>query len=153
MREVKTDSAEFETGVVTGVNDGFATVELNLQPACENCGAKVVCVPDQNGKRSLKVANPLHANVGSRVAISESSDFLLKVSMAQYGIPFTGFILGILILYLLNISIAGIAPELILFAGGLAGLGLSALISRLLTQRLAEGNRSFFTVTKILSDL
>ena len=147
---MKTDAQEFETGIVRELENGQATVELNLQPACETCGAKVVCVPDQQGKRLLKVSNPLHAQVGNRVAISESSDFLLKISMVQYGIPFIGFIAGILICYGLNLNVAGIPQELIQFTGGLLGLGLSALLSRSLSQRLAEGNKAFFTVTKIL---
>ena len=94
----QTDHAqEIETGIVTDLQNGCALVELNLQAACENCGAKVLCVPDENGKRSLKVSNPVNAQIGERVAISESGDFLLKVSAIQYGIPFIGFLLGIFI--------------------------------------------------------
>ena len=141
---------EIETGIVTDLQNGNAFVELNLQAACENCGAKVLCVPDQNGKRSLKVSNSLHAQIGERVAISESGDFLLKVSAIQYGIPFIGFLLGIFIFYFINLNIAGIPSELIYFIGGMIGLGLSAMISRRAAQNMAESNRSFFAITKIV---
>jgi len=143
-------SEEFETGIVTGISGEIAEVQLNLQPACETCGAKVLCVPDASGKRRLHVNNPLHARVGSKVAIEETGDFLLKLSAIQYGIPFIGFILGILICYSLDVRLAGIAQELLFFLGGLTGLGAAALIARRLAERLADGNKSFFTITRIL---
>jgi positive regulator of sigma E activity len=147
----QTDHAqEIETGIVTDLQDGNAIVQLNLQAACESCGAKVLCVPDQNGKRLLRVSNSLNAQIGERVAISESGDFLLKVSAIQYGIPFIGFLLGIFLFYFLNLNIANIPAELIYFIGGLIGLGLSALISRKAAQNMAESNRSFFAITKII---
>ena len=150
MPDMQGTVPEYETGVITRLQDGNAIVELNLQPACENCGARVVCVPDTAGKRALKVSNPLHAQVGSRVVIAESSDFLLKVSAIQYGIPFIGFLAGIFLFYFLKVTVPGVADELIYFCGGLAGLGLSALISRRIAQSLAESGRSFFTITKVI---
>ena len=147
----RTGSAqEIETGIVKELQNGNAVVELNLQAACENCGAKVLCVPDENGKRALKVSNPLNAQIGERVAISESGDFLLKVSGIQYGIPFIGFLLGIFLFYFLNLNIAGIPNELIYFIGGMIGLGLSAMISRKAAQNMAGSNQSFFAITKII---
>ncbi len=150
MPNQESGAQDFETGIITQVQNGNAIVELNIQPACENCGARVLCVPDKDGKRALKVSNPLNAGVGNRVAISESSDFLLKVSAVQYGIPFIGFLLGIIVLYIIDFTIAGIHQELLFFAGGLAGLGISALISRNISKNMAESNRSFFTITKVI---
>ena len=142
---------DIETGIVTGLRDGQAIIELQLQPACENCGAKVLCVPDENGRRALKVSNPVNAQIGQHVAIGESSDFLLKIAGVQYGIPFLGFLLGIILLYTANISINGIADELIYFMGGLAGLGTSALLSRRLAHVMADSKQSFFTITRIVA--
>ena len=150
MHNTESESPNIETGVVTNLQNGNAIVELNLQPACESCGAKVLCVPDVNGKRALRVSNPLHAQIGNRVAIGESSDFLLKIAAVQYGIPFVGFMLGIFFFYFLNFTINGIAKELIYFTGGLIGLGISAFISRNISQQLAESKKSLFTIIKIM---
>jgi positive regulator of sigma E activity len=147
---MKPETREFETGIVTEQQNGNATVELNTQSACENCGARVVCVPDDKGKRLLRVANPLNARTGNQVEIGESSDFLLKISAIQYGIPFLGFITGIVILNILNLPTGKIPPELLLFAGGMSGLAISAVISRYLAQRLAHKKNTIFTITKIL---
>jgi positive regulator of sigma E activity len=141
---------EFETGIVTGVQGEEALVQLNLQEACETCGARVLCVPDSAGKRVLRAANPLHAKVGMRVAVSEQSGFLLKLSMLQYGIPFIGFIAGIFLLYFMPVTVASLPPELILFGGGLAGLFLGALISRQLADKIAGSGSSFFEIARIL---
>ena len=73
-------------------------------------------------------------------------------SAIQYGIPFIGFLLGIFIFYFLNLNIAGIPSELIYFIGGMIGLGLSAMISRKAAQNMAESNRSFFAITKIIQN-
>jgi len=141
---------DFETGIVTALDGNNAIVELSMQPECDNCSAKVICLPDQKGKRSLTVSNNMSARVGNQVTIGESSDFLLKLSTLQYGIPFIGFILGILVLYLLNIQISGIAQEFLFFLGGICGLGISGVIAHRLAKNFAAGNQSFFSIIRIL---
>ncbi len=150
MPEIYRDQEEFETGVVTGVQGDEAIVTLNLQQACASCGARILCVPDNTGKRILRVANPLHANVGSRVAIAEQSGFLLKLSALQYGIPFIGFLTGIFLLYFTQVSVASIPPELIMFFGGLIGLFCGAVISRQLADKIAGSGETFFEIARIL---
>jgi len=139
-----------ETGVITRLMGDKALVQMEMQPTCESCAARVLCVPDRSGKRILKAANPFGAKIGSRVVVNESDNFLLKLSSIQYGIPLIGFLLGIIICYVIDLSIAEIAPEFIMFAGGITGLGLSALIARNLAQKLAQQGREFFIISKIL---
>ena len=141
---------EFETGVVIGMDGDSVIVELSLQPECENCGARMVCSPEKNGKKSMKVTNKLGAEIGSTVAIGESADFLLKMSTLQYGIPFVGFMAGILILYGIDFHLADIAQEFLFFIGGLVGLGISAVFSNKIAKRMANGEESFFMITKIM---
>jgi sigma-E factor negative regulatory protein RseC len=141
---------EDETGVITCFLGQEALVQFEMQAACKSCGAQVLCTPDQSGKRILKVANPLRAQVGSRVVISERGNFVFKMSFIQYGIPLIGFVLGIIIFNILEVEISKIAPELIMFLGGLIGLGLAALLARTLMHKLAQQGEALFTVSKIL---
>lgn len=150
MPDTTSRPAEVEIGIVTAIRDNDAIVELSIEKSCESCGARLVCMPDQNGKRRLKAANPLKAEIGSKVTITEQGNFLLKVSFLQYGIPFLGFLVGIFLLYSSDFSVNKIPQELLIFLGGIAGMMISALISRLLTEKLAEGNSTFFEISKIL---
>jgi len=142
--------AEVEIGIVTAIRDNDAIVELSIDKSCESCGARLVCVPDQNGKRRLKAANPLKAKIGSKVTITEKANILLKMSFLQYGIPFLGFLGGIFLLYSSDIFVNNFPQELLIFLGGIAGLIISALLSRLLSEKLAESNSTFFEISKIL---
>lgn len=142
-------SSEVEIGVVTELHDDDAIVELSIQESCESCGARMVCVADQSGKRKLRAANPFRAEVGSQVNIIEKSNFLLKVSLLQYGIPFLGFLLGIFFLNSTDLSIIPVPQELVLFLGGIAGMMLAALISRFYIEKLAKSNSTFFEISKI----
>ena len=83
--EMTSRSSDVEIGIVTALRDNDAIVELSIQESCESCGARMICVPDQSGKRRLRAANPLKAKIGSEVNITEKSNILLKVSFLQYG--------------------------------------------------------------------
>ncbi len=148
--EMYSEQEEFEIGLVTGVRGSDALVRLNLQPACATCGARILCVPDSSGNRIIRAANPLHAGVGSKVAISEQSGFLLKLSLLQYGIPLAGFLAGIFLMYTLEIDIDSLPAELIMFAGGIIGLFLGAVFSRLTAGKLAGSGETFFEIVRIL---
>ena len=144
-------SSEVEIGVVTALQDNDAIVELLIQESCESCGARIICVPDQSGKRRLRAENSILAEVGTQVNIREKSNFLLKVSFLQYGIPFLGFLSGIFLFYSFDFTINPLPQELIIFSGGIMFMLISALFSRLLIEKIAEGNSTFFVISKILS--
>jgi positive regulator of sigma E activity len=148
--EMKGRSSEDEIGIVTALKDKEAIIELSLQENCESCGARFICVPDQSGIRRLRVSNPLNAKVGNQVTITEKSNFLLKVSFFQYGVPFIGFLLAIFLLNGLELNSLPVPKELILFLGGIAGLFIAGLISRLYIEKLAETDSTFFEISKIV---
>lgn len=150
MHDINQEFEDFETGTVVGIEGKTAIVELSMQPACETCGARMVCTPDQNGKKSMKVINTIGAGIGSKVTIGESANFLLKMSALQYGLPFLGFMAGILMLYAADIRLANLPQELLFFIGGLIGLGGSAMISHKISKRMAGGDESFFRITNII---
>jgi len=142
-------NADFETGVVINVQGDNAVVELNLNVGCEACGARIVCLPDGSGRKRLNVANPIHAKIGNTVMISETSQFLLKLSALQYGVPLLGFLAGIFLIYYSGFGFGGIPPEVTAFSGGIIGLFLSAFLSRHWAHHLAETGHSFFSIQKI----
>ena len=139
-----------ERGIVTAIQGNEAIIEFSLQESCESCGARMICVPDNTGKRRLRAANPLNAGIGSQVSITEKSNFLLLISFLQYGLPLILFFLFILVFYLSKITLWSVPKELIWFLGGLAGLFTGALISRHFVQRLSEKGGSFFEISEIL---
>ncbi len=139
-----------ERGVVTALQDNEAIVEFSLQDGCESCGARIICVPDNTGKRRLRAANPQNAGIGDLVSITEKSNFLLLISFLQYGLPLILFFLAILTLYLAKFSLGPVPDELIWFLGGLAGLAVGALISRHFVERLSEKGGSFFEISEII---
>lgn len=143
-------SSEDEIGIVTALQDKEAIIELSLQESCESCGARFICVPDQSGKRQLRVSNPLNAGLGSQVTITEKSNFLLKVSFLQYGLPFIGFLLGIFLLNEVDLTSLPVPKELILFFGGIVGLFIAGFIARLYIEKLAETDSTFFEISKIV---
>jgi positive regulator of sigma E activity len=139
-----------EKGVITALQDNDAIVEFSLQDACQSCGARMICVPDNTGKRRLRAANPQNASIGDQVSLTEKSNFLLLVSFLQYGLPLILFFLVILTLYLAKVSLGPVPKELIWFMGGLVGLMGGALISRHFVERLAEKGGSFFEISEII---
>ena len=139
-----------EKGIVTAIQDDDAIIEFSLQETCSSCGARMICVPDNTGKRRLRAANPLNAEIGNQVFITEKSNFLLLISFLQYGLPLILFFIFISIFYISKVSLWSMPPELIWFIGGLLGLFIGALISRHFVERLSQKGGSFFEITKIL---
>ena len=150
MPERQIRSSEDEIGVVSEIKKGRAIVDLTLNEACESCGAKMICVPDQNGKRRLEVENKLNARIGSQVAITEKSNFMLKISFLQYGMPLIGFMAAVLLFSELSLSLPGIPDELVLFIGGLLGVLMTAVASRYIISKIARKDKSFFEISEIL---
>ena len=150
MPKVNDQNTEIETGIITSVQGTDALVTIDRQTACGSCNARVMCIPDGSGKRILKASNPLNAKVGSRVVVSETSHFLLKLSFIQYGIPLIGFLVGIILCHMANISSGIFANELILFAGGIIGLATGAVLAHHFVERMADNKNAFFIISRIL---
>jgi len=143
-------TSESEIGIIMSLQDSDAIVELSIGETCASCGARMLCVPDGTGKRRLRASNPLNAKIGSKVTIIEKSNFLLKVSFLQYGLPLIFFFIFIFSFYFANISILSIPDELIWFSGGLTGLIIGAIISRYFIERLVEKGECFFEIVAIV---
>jgi positive regulator of sigma E activity len=147
---MKTVPSAGEIGKVTAVEGNLAWVEITPQPACETCGAKLLCVADPSGKHIVKVNNSVRARVGQQVLVTEKSNFLLYLSVLQYGLPFSGFLAGILFINILGISFPLIPHEVSLFLGGLIGLAIGALLGHRQIIHLAKKGDTFFFITEIV---
>jgi positive regulator of sigma E activity len=139
-----------EQGIIRQLDGDYALVELQMQEACERCGARVLCVPDGTGKRSIRVLNDKKAREGQWVEIGESESFLLKISAIQYGIPVIGFLIGIFLVYIVSRPVSGLPFELEMFIAGLAGLFLGGCIGRYLLNRIAHTRQTVFSILRIL---
>jgi len=85
---------------------------------CFRCGIVSFCSPLSTSEN--QIPNP---------------NLLIKLSIAQFGLPLLGFILGIMGAYLFHISLPYVADEVLIFCFGVVGLGLCGIISRLWLKR------------------
>ncbi|MCF7803371.1 MAG: SoxR reducing system RseC family protein [Candidatus Marinimicrobia bacterium] len=144
--------AVLDKGVVKRIEGERAFVEIADSDACEDCGARILCAPNQSGERGIMAKNTAHAKVGQQVLVTETDDLLLKLSLMQYGLPLLGFLLGIFVLYSFNISLPGIPAEVVWFLGGLAGLGFSGVLSWRWARGAAQTSKHYFEISKIYAN-
>lgn len=139
-----------DQGIVTRLENGRAFVSIDEQSACKHCGAKILCAPGQSGERGLLAKNSVDAQVGDYVTVSESGQLLLKISTMQFGLPLLGFLGGIFLLYFTRFDALSFPPEMWMFLGGLAGLGITSLIARQWASRIAETANDSFIISNII---
>ena len=136
-----------DTGIVTNIDGNYATITIDTDDSCKTCGIRFLCSPGSDKDKIITLENTIDAKVGDRVAISEASNILLKLSFLQYGLPLIGFLLGIIIATQLNIKLQPI--ELFQFICGLLGLGAAGIISYLIIKGMAKKPGKFFKIDKI----
>ena len=136
-----------DIGSITKIDNNFATIIIDSTDDCKDCGIRFLCSPGSDKDKIITLENTIDAKVGDRVAISEASNILLKLSFLQYGSPLIGFLFGIIIATQLNIKLQPV--ELYQFLCGLLGLGLAGLISYLIIKRMAKKPGKFFKFEKL----
>lgn len=136
-----------DTGTVTDIKGGFATIIFESADDCKDCGIKFLCSPGADNQKSITLENTINAKLGDKVAVTEASNVLLKISVLQYGVPLIGFLAGIIISTQMNIKLNPI--ELYQFICGLIGLGLGGLISNSIIKRMAKKPGTLFKISKI----
>ncbi len=136
-----------DTGIITKIDDNFATIIIDSTDDCKDCGIRFLCSPGSENQKTITLENTINAKVGDRVSISEASNILLKLSFLQYGLPLIGFLLGIIIATQLNISLQPV--ELYQFLCGLLGLGSAGVISYIIIKGMAKKPGKYFKFEKI----
>ena len=143
------DHAIVDQGIVRRLDGDQAFVSMLENPACDDCGAKIICAPDSSGERGVMARNSSGAKVGQRVMVTESKELLLRISLMQYGLPLLGFLLGVFAVYFLDLSVIGIPVELLYFVGGLAGLGILSIFAHHWAKRISGDESMYFEIVKI----
>jgi len=91
-----------QTGLVVALQGDYALVESARETACGGCAANADCGTSvlarvfSSRPVSLRVVNPVHAQVGDRVVIGISAGSLLRGSLALYMAPLAGLFAGAL---------------------------------------------------------
>lgn len=136
-----------DTGIVTNINGNYATIIIDMDDSCKTCGIRFLCSPGSDKDKIITLENTIDAKVGDRVAISEASNILLKLSFLQYGLPLIGFLLGIIIAIQFTINLQPV--ELYQFLCGLLGLGLAGVISYMIIKGMAKKPGKYLKFEKI----
>ena len=87
----------YEEGIVSGVEDGVASVILNESAACSSCAVKTVCKPGEDDLKILTARDPFGVKPGDHVRISVKGKNVLAAAFLLYGIPLILFLAGIFI--------------------------------------------------------
>jgi len=119
-----------EEAIVESAGGGRATVRLIRPAACEKCR---VC--RESGKESslLEAENSPGATVGQKVTVSIDDSLIAKATFIFYGVPFLGFIIGVLLGRLILRS----EIQTLLFAFGVTAFFYA--LNRKLVRVLASG--------------
>lgn len=140
-------------GIVKLVQGDTALVEVENLDACSNCGAGIICHQGAQRQGMVSARNSIHATVDQKVALTESNGILLKLSLIQYGIPLVGFLLGVFIPSIFNLSVPFIASEFVLFCFGTLGLCLGGAISWKWMVQASKIYTDFFEISTIYSEV
>jgi sigma-E factor negative regulatory protein RseC len=127
-----------EVGTVREVRGEKALVVTDRQSMCGQCVAKSYCHMLGGGKEMIAEAlNPIGAKPGDTVKIGIPSGTVTKASFVVYMIPAIGLVGGAALGYATGIS-SGVDYNLATLVGCLAGLGISLIAVRLLSNTLGE---------------
>jgi sigma-E factor negative regulatory protein RseC len=127
-----------ELGTVTEVRGEKALVVTDRQSMCGQCVANGYCHMLGGGKEMIAEAlNPIGAKPGDTVRIGIPSGTVAKASFVVYMIPAIGLVGGSLAGYFSGKS-SGADFNLTTLVGCLAGLGISLIVVRLLSNILGE---------------
>ena len=135
-----------ESGIVKEITGDNAIVRLERNDSCKKCSARIICRPDSEGFREARALNLINADVGDQVEISESGNFLLILSIMQFGVPLLGLISGIFLLNAVDLSVFSLPKELIMSIGGLVGLLAGGFITWIWAKYIAGKKTSVFRI-------
>jgi sigma-E factor negative regulatory protein RseC len=124
-----------EIAQVDKVDESHAEVVVERSTACGSCSAKTGCGTSllaawfPQRRLRFRLANEIGAKAGDRVVVGLAEHRLQQVSLALYGLPLIGLLLGA-IGGELSVAAIGYNEELGAVAGGLLGLMTGFLLVR-----------------------
>ncbi|WP_352419924.1 SoxR reducing system RseC family protein [Proteiniborus sp.] len=139
-----------QIGFVVNVSDNMAKVVVGRTSACgENCAS---CGSNCNVQGvSLDVKNTLGAKAGDYVELKAHTSQILKSAIIVYLFPLFAMIVGII--WGINIfkSVGHSSYETYGFLMGLAFLGFSYIILKLVDNKIKKNNRTIIEMTRIVN--
>ena len=125
-------------GIVKEVRDKKALVITDRQTMCSQCMARGYCEMLGGGKEMLsETINPIGAKVGDMVRIGIPAGIVTKASMVVYMIPAIGLVGGAALGNYFG-KLYGTDLNLSTLIGSLAGIGVSMIFVRLLSNTLSK---------------
>lgn len=88
-----------EKGKVIEVRENMAMVLMEETEKCKGCNLCKKIIPRQP---IISAKNLIGANIGDIVEVEIDEDVLFKISLFIYGFPLLGFLLGVIISYLIK---------------------------------------------------
>lgn len=143
-----------QIGQVTETSNAFAVVALKKHAACGDCGA---CqLGEENMDTTVRVSNPIQAEVGDFVAFEMPDQQVLKAAFLVYLVPLAALVLGILVGQHL-LSLLNITQQVIIDFGGLI-VGLVAMTGayfmiRNMDTKLKSNQDYTASITEIIGDI
>jgi sigma-E factor negative regulatory protein RseC len=139
-----------EEGIVKEVRGKKALVLTERKGQCGQCTARGYCQMLGGGKEMLSEAlNPIGAKAEDIVKIGIPAGTVTKASLVVYMIPAVGIVGGASLGYYTG-KIYGLNLDLSALAGSLAGLGISMIFVRLLSNLLAKRPSYRLEIFKII---
>lgn len=138
-------------GKVIEVDGDYAILEMKESDACAGCGARSVCTAGKAGNRCMRIRNTLNAKIDDLVAFDTSETQQIQINLMQYGLPFLGFVIGLLGYFYLIAEKISFPPEIGAFAAGLLLMIGFGLITRAWSEKKSK-SLSLHRMTKIVSD-
>ena len=99
-----------EQGVIQELSNSQLAVVFSHSDACDACGLRAVCSPENSTERMLKIPKRSEFTVGQKIRFEEKADLELHLAVIQFGLPLLAFILGLFPGYFYPIP--GVVPEL-----------------------------------------
>jgi len=140
-----------EEGVVKEVRGKKALVLTERKAQCSQCTAKGFCEMLGGGKEMLSEAlNPIGAKSEDIVRIGIPAGTVTKASMVVYMIPAMGIVVGATLGYYIG-KLYGLHSDLSTLIGSLAGIGISMVFVRLLSNVLGRRPSYQLEIIKIIN--
>jgi sigma-E factor negative regulatory protein RseC len=123
---------------IISLDDGYAVVETQQQPACGPCASADSCSTSllsglfKRRYNRLTVSNPILAKPGEKVIIGLQENTLLKVSFLAYLLPLVCMILIAMLIQAVITQYGWVVGELPQVLGGLFGLIAGLFLLKLL---------------------
>lgn len=132
----KDDATMIEQGKIIDISTDKVKIQLDRSSACGSCNA---CSKMQNGSFIIEALNPGGVEVGQYVTIELPGKVFLQSVMLLYSIPLTGFLLGVVIGYIVAKIFGWVRyKELVSMISGILMLAGTFIVIRNLSEKSAE---------------